>query len=69
MEYCCDETVIFAKWHENSVVTIASNWESHTTVHKVRRRVKRGAKEVPQPHLINSYNKRMGGVDLMDCLL
>ena len=58
-----------AKWHDNSVVTIASNWESHISVYKVRRRVKRGVKEVPQPHLINSYNKGMGSVDLMDCLL
>ena len=36
---------------------------------KVRRRIKGGAKEVTQPHLINSYNKSMGGVNLMDRLL
>ena len=59
-EYCRDRTVYIAKWHDNSVVTIASNWESHTPVHKVRRRVKGGAKEVTQLYLINSYNKRMG---------
>ena len=58
-EYCCDGTVYIAKWHDNSVVTIASNWESHTPVHKIRRRVKRGVKEVLQPHIINSYNKGM----------
>ena len=50
-------------------MTIASNWESHTPVHKVRRRVKGDVKEVTQPHLINYYDKGMGGVDLMDCLL
>ena len=68
-EYCCGVTVYIAKWHDHSVVTIASNWESHTPVHKVKRRVKGGVKEVPQPHLINSYNKEMRGVDLMDRLL
>ena len=68
-KYCCDETVYIAKWHDNSVVTIASNWERHTPVHKIRRRAKGGVKEVTQPHLINSYNKVMEGVDLMDRLL
>ena len=24
-EYCCDGTLYIAKWHDNSVVTIASN--------------------------------------------
>ena len=33
---------------------------------KVRRRLKGGAKEVMQPHLIDSYNKKdISGVDLM----
>ena len=59
-EYCCDGTVYNVKWHNNSVVTIASNWESHIPVHKVRRRVKGGVKEVTQPHFINYYNKEMG---------
>ena len=53
-KYCCNGTVYIAKWHDNSVVTIASNWKSHTPVHKIRRRVKGGVKEVTQPHLINS---------------
>ena len=59
-KYCCDGAVYIAKSHDNSVVTIARNWESHAPVHKVKRRVKRGVKNVPQPHLINSYNKGMG---------
>ena len=29
---------------------------------------KGGEKQVPQPHLVHSYNKGMGGVDLMDRL-
>ena len=44
LEYCCDGTVYIAKWHDNSVVTIASNWESYTPVPKLRRRVKEGVK-------------------------
>ena len=36
---------------------------------KVRRRIRGGAKEVTQPHLIILYNKNMGGVNLMDRLL
>ena len=59
-QYCCDETVYIAKWHDNSVVTIASNWESRTPVRKVRRPVKGNVKKVSQPHLINSYDKGMG---------
>ena len=40
-KYCCYGTVYVAKWHDNSVVTIASNWESHTPIHKVKGRCKR----------------------------
>ena len=69
LEYCCNGTLCIAKWHDNSVVTIASNWKSHIPVYKVRHREKGGVNEVPQPHLINSYNKGMGGVDFIDCLL
>ena len=68
-EYCCDRTVYIAKWHNNSNAMIASNWESHTPIHKVRHRVKGDVKGVPQLHLISSYNKGIGGVDLIDHLL
>ena len=61
-KYCCNATLYIAKWHDSSIVTILSNWESHIPVHKVRRRVKGGGKEVLQPHLINSYNKGMGAL-------
>ena len=49
VKYCCNGTVYIAKWHDNLVVMIASNWESHTPVHKVRCWVKGGVKEVPHP--------------------
>ena len=38
---------------------IASNWEIHTPAQKVKRRVEGGVK-VPQPYLVNIYNKEMG---------
>ena len=68
-DFCTDGKVFVAKWHDNSIVTIASNCETHIPLHKVNRRVKGGNKEVTHPHLINSYNKGMGGVDLMSRLL
>ena len=55
------------KWNDNSVVTVASNCQTHTPVHEVRRRVKRQpVNNVQQPYLIHAYNQGMGGVDLMD---
>ena len=67
--YCSDEKVYNAKWYDNSIVNIASNWETHEPVRKVRQIIKGEAKEVTQPHPISSHNKGMGGVDLMDRLL
>lgn len=66
--HCNDEKLYAAKWNDNSVFAIASNWETHHPLYQVRRRVKGGEKEVTQPHLVHSYNKGMGGVDLMDRL-
>ena len=67
-DFCTDGNVYLAKWHDSSIVTIASNWETHMPVRKVKRRVKGGEKEVDQPHVFSSYNKGMGGVDLLDRL-
>lgn len=68
-DYCSDGKIFIAKWHDNSIVSIASNWQNQVPIHKVKRRIKGGQKEVHQPHLIYAYNKGMGGVDLMDRLL
>ena len=66
----CDGTVFMCKWNDNSVVTVASNCQTHTPVHEVRRRVKgQRVNNVQQPHLIHAYNQGMGGVDLMDRML
>ena len=45
-DYCSDGKVYIAKWHDNSVVNIASNWETHEPVCKVKWRIKGGTKEV-----------------------
>ena len=49
--YCSGGKVYIAKWHGNSVVNIANNWETHKRMCKVRRRIKGGAKKVTQLHL------------------
>ena len=69
-DHRCDGEVYICRWHDNSVVTIASNHQTHIPVAEARRRVK-GASGclVKQPHLIKQYNEGMGGVDLMDRLL
>ena len=69
-DFRCDGTVFMCKWNDNSVVTVASNCQTHTPVYEVRRRVKgQPVNNVQQPHLIHAYNKGMGGVDLMDRML
>lgn len=67
-DYTSDGKVFFAKWHDNAIVNVCSNWETHLPIKKVKRRTKGATKEVEQPNLINSYNKGMGGVDLCDRL-
>ena len=40
--YCTDRKAFATKWHDNSVVTMVSNWETHSLLHEVHRRVKGG---------------------------
>ena len=42
-EYCTDSKVFMLKWHDNAVVTVASNCMTHEPVHSVRRHVKGNA--------------------------
>ena len=60
-----------SRYHDNKVVTIASNFMSSEPAKDVLRRVK-GQKEkihVPQPAMICNYNGHMGGVDVLDGFL
>ena len=40
-DYCSDGKVYIAKWHNNSVVNIANNWENHKPVRKSKAEDKR----------------------------
>ena len=65
-DYRSGGKVYTAIWNDNSVVGVASNYETYEPNHMIKQRSKGSEKMVTQPHLINSYNKGMGGVDLMD---
>lgn len=63
-----NNSVYVARWNDNSVVTMLSNFLNHEPMKRARRydRKQRKMVLVEQPHLIHEYNQRMGGVDLYD---
>ncbi|KAJ8928709.1 hypothetical protein NQ314_018719 [Rhamnusium bicolor] len=68
--YICDETssVLFVRWKDNNVVTMATNYDTIEPLSKVKRwsSAKKEKIDVPQPQLFSKYNASMGGVDLLD---
>jgi hypothetical protein len=56
------------RWHDNSVVTIASNCLGTKPVVKAKRwsAAEKKVIDVDQPYVIQAYNAGMGGVDRMD---
>ena len=56
------------RWHDNSIVTIASNHFGTEPVVKAKRwsSAEKKVIDVDQPRVIQAYNKGMGGVDRMD---
>ena len=69
--YCMSDKenkILAVKWFDNSTVWIATNFEPLEPVQSVRRfsRKEKQHVQISQPHLIKSYNQRMGGVDLHD---
>ena len=56
------------KWNDNSVVTLATNFQAVEPVLAAKRfsRADRKVVNVTQPNLIAAYNANMGGVDLLD---
>nr|CAI5828917.1 unnamed protein product [Callosobruchus analis] len=58
-------TISLCKWHDNSVVAIASNHTKILPTLPVKRFCRKEKKMmyVPQPHAIKMYNENMGGVD------
>ena len=68
-DFRCDGYVHVVKWYDSSIVSVASNFQTHLPVDAARRRIGKNVEQVPQPMLISAYNTGMGGVDLFDKLL
>ena len=64
------DNLALVRWHDNSIVTIASNCYGCNPVIKVDRvgtvNKKRQKMKVECPHVVTMYNKFMGGVDRFD---
>lgn len=60
--------ILFVRWLDNSVCTMGSNYDSVLPLGKVKRwsAVEKKKVDVGIPHVFQSYNKGMGGVDQAD---
>ena len=60
--------ILAVKWNDNSVVTLATNFETVEPLLSAKRfsRSEKKSISVPQPNMIAAYNRYMGGVDLLD---
>lgn len=67
-QYDKANSLLFVRWKDNNIVTMATNNDSIEPLGKVKRwsKEKKAKIDVSQPHLFASYNKGMGGVDLLD---
>ena len=70
-EYFGDGSVNAARWNDNNVVTMLTNFDHTLPVRQVQRHMKgqAGKSQVEQPLMITNYTAGMGGVDLRDSLL
>lgn len=59
----CSAQVLIVRWHDNSIVNVASNCLGVTPLDSSVRRSKKQTVSVPTPHVIKQYNAHMGGVD------
>ncbi|KAJ8914400.1 hypothetical protein NQ315_017494 [Exocentrus adspersus] len=64
-EHIYDENakLLFVRWLDNSVVTMVTNYDTVEPLGKVKRwsPIYKEKVDVPQPHLIQNYNRFMGG--------
>ncbi len=63
-----DESMIVTRWNDNAPVTLLSSVLGDKPL-ATAKRYNRAAKkyiEIPQPHIIQQYNRNMGGVDRFD---
>ena len=70
-EVFSDGKVTLCQWNDNQPVCVVSNHESVDPTIPVRRwsSATGNAVSIAQPWMIKSYNKHMGGVDLLDRFL
>ena len=70
-EIFSDGKVTLCRWNDNRSVCVVSNHEGVDPTISVRRwnSATRNAVSIVQPRMIKSYNKHMGGVDLLDRFL
>ncbi|XP_036329436.1 piggyBac transposable element-derived protein 3-like [Rhagoletis pomonella] len=63
-----NNSILAVRWNDNAVVTLLSNFLSHTPMVRAKRydRKQRKMVTIEQPYLVNEYNHLMGGVDLFD---
>ncbi|XP_030747084.1 piggyBac transposable element-derived protein 2-like [Sitophilus oryzae] len=62
-----DKNILLIRWKDNQVVTLATNFDSARETTCTRwNKTKKAKESIVQPQAISSYNKSMGGVDLMD---
>jgi hypothetical protein len=59
---------VVVKWHDNKCVTLISSYLGEEPRDKCRRWSKTEKKflEVDRPHIVQEYNRFMGGIDLID---
>lgn len=60
--------ILMVRWKDNNVCTIGTNYDTVEPLGKVKRwcTTRRQKVDVDIPHVFQSYNKGMGGVDQMD---
>ncbi|KRY23554.1 PiggyBac transposable element-derived protein 2 [Trichinella patagoniensis] len=63
-----DGNIYIAKWHNNSIVRIASNFMTHRLLRNTHGRVKGQRIEVQMLNIVRSYNTSMGRIGLLDKL-
>lgn len=66
-----NEEILIVKWHDNKCVTVGTNFDTVQPLSRVQRWLRDSKTKgyVPQPNVINNYNKYMGGVDHHDWLV
>lgn len=63
-----DKKLTIVSWHDNSIVSLASNAVGVNPIRMVKRYSQQEKKSilVPQPYIVKLYNENMGGVDRCD---